>query len=71
MALTEIRLEPVPLHQISAVLLNVIYHDKLVGIADQHLPLLINNQILYDVVAGVDLVGCLLANGLVEYFLHR
>ena len=69
-ALAEIRLEPVPFHQISAVLLDVIYHDKLVGIADQHLPLLINNQILYDVVAGVDLVSSFLADGLVKYFLQ-
>ena len=68
--LAEVRLEPVPLDQISAVLLDVVDYDKLVCIAHQHLPLLIDNQIFNDVVAGVDLVGCFLADGLVEYFLH-
>ena len=68
--LAEVWLEPVPLDQISAVLLDVVDYDKLVCIAHQHLPLLIDNQIFNDVVAGVDLVGCFLADGLVEYFLH-
>ena len=69
-SLAEIRLESVSFDQIFAVLFYVVDHDKLVGIADQHFPLLIYNQILDDVVACVDRVGCLLTDCLMEYFLQ-